>query len=140
MPQQWKYAPNKTLHKQKNRTECGNLRGTAFVAHVGKGFLKIIACRLSDYCEVKGIRPQEQCGFRPQRSTVGMTFVVRGLQELATAEDIPLHTCFIDLHKAYDSVDRDLLWSSCKLIRPRGLCPFPIDNSTEQRRRWLYGH
>ena len=38
-------------------------------------------------------------------------FVVRRLQELARKKDTPLFMCFIDLTKAYDSVDRTLLWT-----------------------------
>ena len=55
--------------------------------------------------------PEEQCGFRPHRSMVDMMFVVRRLQELARKNDNPLFMCFIDLAKAYDSVDRTLLWT-----------------------------
>ena len=40
-----------------------------------------------------------------------MIFVIRRLQELAPKEQIPLDVCFIDLIKAYDSVDRTLLWT-----------------------------
>ena len=72
--------------------------------------LKVIAGRLSDYCERENILPEKQCGFRPQRSTVDMMFVVRRLQQLARKKDTPLYMCFIDLTKAYDSVDRILLW------------------------------
>ena len=40
-------------------------------------------------------------------------FVIRRLQELARKKQIPLFVpvCFIDLDKAYDSVDRTLLWT-----------------------------
>ena len=38
-------------------------------------------------------------------------FVIRRLQELARKKQIPLYVCFIDLTKAYDSVDRTLLWT-----------------------------
>ena len=72
--------------------------------------LKIVAHCLSDYCEAHGILPDEQCGFRPERSTVDMLFVVRQLQELALRRSIPLYMCFVDLHRAYDLVDRELLW------------------------------
>ena len=65
------------LHKKKDRTECGNYRGISLVAHAGKVLLKIIACRLSAYCERVGILPEEQCGFRPNRSTIDMMFVIR---------------------------------------------------------------
>lgn len=39
-----------------------------------------------------------------------MLFVVRRLQELGRARKIPLYMCFINLQKAYDSIDRELLW------------------------------
>ena len=109
VPQQWKDATIKVLHKKKDRTECGNYRGISLVAHAGKELLKVIAGRLSDYCERENILPEEQCGFRPQRSTVDMMFVVRRLQELARKKDTPLYMCSIDLTKAYDSFDRSLL-------------------------------
>ena len=46
------------LHKTKDRTECGNYRGISLVAHAGKILLKIIARRLSEYCERVGILPR----------------------------------------------------------------------------------
>ena len=48
VPQQWKNATIKVLHKKKDRTECGNNRGISLVAHAGKVLLKVIAGRLSD--------------------------------------------------------------------------------------------
>ena len=48
------------LHKKKDRIECGNYRGISLVAHAGKILLKIIARRLSVYCERVGILPEEQ--------------------------------------------------------------------------------
>ena len=98
------------LHRKKDRTECGNFRGMSLVAHAGKVIVEVIAGCLSAYCERENILPEEQCGFRTQRSTVDMIFVVRRLQELARKKDTPLYMCFIDLIKAYDPVDRSLLW------------------------------
>ena len=80
------------------------------MAHAGKVFLRIVANRLGDFCEEAGILPEEQCGFRPQRSTTDLMFVVRRLQELRRTSKTSLEICFIDLAKAYDSVDRVLLW------------------------------
>ena len=111
VPQQWKDAIIMVLHEKKDRTECGNYRGISLLAHAGKILLKIIARRLSEYCERVGILPEEQSGFRPNRSTTDMMFVIRRLQELARKKRIPLYVCFIDLTKEYDSVDRTLLWT-----------------------------
>ena len=111
VPQEWKDAIIMVLHKNKDRTKCGNYRGISLVAHAGKILLKIIARCLSEYyCERVGILPEEQRGFRPNRSTTDMMFVIRRLQELARKKRIPLYVCFIDLTKAYESVDRTLLW------------------------------
>ena len=111
MPQQWKYFIIMVLHKTKNRTECGNYRGISLVAHAGKILLKIIARHLSDYCERVRILPEEQSSFRPNRSTTDVMFVIRRLRELARKKLIPLYVCVIDLNRAYNSVDRTLLWT-----------------------------
>ena len=110
VPQQWKDAAITVLHKKGDKTDCGNFRGISLVSHAGKVLLKVVARRLSAYCEAKGLLPEEQCGFRPDRSTTDMTFVVRRLQEIGRKAGVSLFMCFIDLQKAYDTVDRTLLW------------------------------
>ncbi|CAB1110683.1 unnamed protein product [Ectocarpus sp. CCAP 1310/34] len=110
MPQEWKDAIIKVLYKKGGRSNCNNFRGISLLSHVGKILAKTITNRLSAFCEANEILPEEQCGFRPGRSTVCMLFVVRRLQELGRRRRIPLYMCFIDLQKAYDSVDRELLW------------------------------
>lgn len=110
VPQTWKDATLIVLFKKKDPTKCSNYRGISLTAHAGKVLLKIIQTRLGNYAETQGILPEEQCGFRPGRSTIDMMFVIRMLQEFGRDKDIPMFVCFIDLMKAYDSVDRPLLW------------------------------
>ena len=110
VPQQWKDAVITVLHKKSDKTECGNYRGISLVSHGGEVVLKVVARRLSAYCETRGLLPEEQCGFRPGRSTMDMMFVVRRLQEVGRKAGVSLHVCFIDLQKADDTVDRTLLW------------------------------
>ena len=90
VPQRWRDATIKVLRKKKDRTEFGNFfphnrgmlrrsrcvlifllnyRGISLVARTGKVLLKIVATRLSAYCEVRNLLPEELCGFRPHRST-----------------------------------------------------------------------
>ena len=59
VPQEWKDATIKVLHKKKDRTECSNYRGLSLVAHAGKVLLKIVANRFGDFCEEAGILPEE---------------------------------------------------------------------------------
>ena len=109
VPQQWKYAIITVLNKKGDKTECGNYRGISLVSNAGKVLLKVVARRLSAYCEAKGLLPEEQGGFRPDHSTTDMVFVVRRLQEAGRKAAVSLHVCFIDLQKAYSTVDRTLL-------------------------------
>ena len=70
---------------------------------------KIVANRLGDFCEEAGILPEEQYGFRYQRSTTDQMFVVHRLQELGRTSNTPLAIFFINLPEVYDAVDRVLL-------------------------------
>ena len=98
------------VHKKGDKTVCGNYRGISLVLHAGKVLLKVVARKLSAYCEAKGLLPEEQCGFRADRSTMDMMFVVSRLQEVGRKAGVSLHMCFVDLQKAYDTVDHTLLW------------------------------
>ena len=77
VPQRCRDGVIKVLHKKKDRTDCGSYRGISLVAHAGKALLKIVATRLSTYCEARNLLPEELCGFRPHRSTKDMMFPVR---------------------------------------------------------------
>ena len=110
VPQEWKDATINVLHKKKDRIEWSNYRDLSLVAHAGMVLLKIVANRLGEFCKEAGILPEEQCGFQPQRSATDMMFVVRRLQELGRTSNTSLEICFIDLAKAYGSVDRVLVW------------------------------
>ena len=93
VPQRWHDAVNKVLHKKKDRTECRNYWDISLVAHAGKVLLEIVAKRLGDYCEAKRLLPEEQCGFRPRRSTLDMMFAVRRLQELGRKAHVTALEC-----------------------------------------------
>lgn len=110
VPQEWKDAIIKVLFKKKDPHECGNFRGISLGAHAGNVVLKVAAVRLSAHCEQNGILPEAQCDFRPGQATRDMMYVVRRVQQLAREKGLPRYVCFIDLQKAYDSVDQSLLW------------------------------
>ena len=80
------------------------------MSHAAKVLLKVVASRLSAYCEAKGLLPKEQCRFRPDRSTTDMMFVVRRLQKIGRKAGVSLFVCFKDLQKGYDTVDHTFLW------------------------------
>ena len=99
------------VYKKKDRTECDNYMNISQVAHAGNILQKIIARRLSEYCECAGILQKEQSDFRSNHFTIDIMFMIRRLQELAREKRITLYASFIDLTKAYDSVYKTLLWT-----------------------------
>jgi len=53
---------------------------------------------------------ESQCGFRTGRSTMDMIVTARQLQEKCREQQREMYAVFIDLMKAFDSVDRTALW------------------------------
>ena len=97
--QEWKDATIKVLHKKSDRSDCNNFQGISLVSHAGKVLLNIVANRLSDFCEAQQTLPEEQCGFRPARSTIDVLFVVCRLQEVGRQRKIPPYMCLVDLQR-----------------------------------------
>ena len=66
--------------------------------------------------------PESQCGFRSNRGTVGIIFVLRQIQEKCREQTIDLYAAFVDLTKAFHAVSRDELW---KILTGLGCSPPP---------------
>ena len=97
------------LYKNKgSKADCGNYRGISLLSIAGKIFARIILNRLIAVSEAN--LPEAQCGFRPGRSTVDMIFTVRQVQEKCLEQNLDLYSVFIDLTKAFVTVNRETLW------------------------------
>ena len=66
-------------------------------------------CRLSCYVE-DHILGQEQTGFREGYSTIDHIFVLQLIIELYQSVHKRVYCAFIDYRKAFDSINRPLLW------------------------------
>ena len=107
VPQEWKNATLVPLHKKKDRRICDNYRGISLLSVPGKVLTLILLERLQAI-----INPQlmeAQCGFRKGRGTIDQIWVARQVVERAAEYRSPVLMCFVDLTKAYDSVDRSAL-------------------------------
>ena len=109
VPQELKDASIVTIFKKESRTECGNYRGISLLSVAGKILAKVLLNRLQPLSET--IIPETQCGFRPGRGTTDMIFPARQVQEKCREQGRDLCLAFIDLTKAFDSVNREALWA-----------------------------
>ncbi|BHF73242.1 hypothetical protein SprV_0401632000 [Sparganum proliferum] len=119
VPQDFKDATIVHLYKRKgNRQVCDNHRGISLLNIAGKIFALILLNRLNNSLE-QGLLPESQCGFRRHRGTTDVIFAVRQLQEKCQEMRTHLYSTFVDLTKAFDTVNREGLW---KIMQKFG-CP-----------------
>ena len=110
IPQDWIDGILVSLFKGKGeKAICDNFRGITLLEAVGKVLARLLLNRLmEDICPT--IIPESQSGFRSGKGTVDMIFSARQIQEKCTEQQVPLYQVFVDLTKAFDTVNRDVLW------------------------------
>ncbi|BHF69953.1 hypothetical protein SprV_0301300000 [Sparganum proliferum] len=128
VPQAFKDATIVHLYKRKgNRQLCDNHRGISLLIIAGKVFARFLLNRLNDHLE-QGFLPESQCGFLRYRGTTDMIFAARQLHEKCQEMRTHLYSTFVDLTKAFDTVNREGQW---KIMRKFG-CPERFIEMTRQ--------
>ena len=134
VPQDMRDAKIITLFKNTGeRSDCNNYRFIFLLRIVGKVFAQVILIRLQKLAEC--VYPESQCGSRAGRSTIGMVFSRRQLQEKCREQQMRLYVAFIDLTKAFDLVSRDDLFQ----IFPKIGCPPKLQSMIESFRTNMKG-
>lgn len=111
IPAEWRTSDIVTIYKKKgDRSDCSNSRGISLLPTASKVLAKILLTRLTQHLTETTL-PETQCGFRKERSTCDMIFAVRQIQEKCHEQNRDLYIAFIDLAKAFDTVNRELLWN-----------------------------
>ena len=108
VPKDWKKSLVVPLHKKGTRSVCDNYRGISLLSIPSKVICRAILNRIKPRIELQ-LR-ESQCGFRKGRGCADQLFSLRVMMEKAREYHSPLYMCFIDLKKAYDSVNRAALW------------------------------
>nr|VZI42377.1 unnamed protein product [Spirometra erinaceieuropaei] len=128
VPQDFKDANIVQLYKRKgNRQVCDNHRGISLLNIAGKIFARILLNRLNSHLE-QGLLPESQCGFRRHRGTTDMIFAARQIQEKCQEMRTHLYSTFVDLTKAFDTVNSEGLW---KIMQKFG-CPERLTQMVRQ--------
>ena len=115
-PNDWNSEIMKLLHKKGPRMNLDNYRGISLTNTIGKLFARLMNLRLLQEAESRGWLPETQAGFRWGRSTADNLFVLASLLDDAKFRSKEIHMAFIDVRKAYDTVDRAKLWAVLKTL------------------------
>ena len=109
-----KYARVAAIHKGGDKDELNNYRPISILPILGKSIEYLVHNQLSRYCEENKILSDHQYGFRKNSST---TFLINDLMDhLYNYKDTNLtpSLLFLDIKKAFDTVDHKLLIKKLK--------------------------
>ncbi|GAB0086845.1 Reverse transcriptase domain [Sergentomyia squamirostris] len=109
VPEDWQVGVIVPIFKKGNRKDCANYRGISLLSLPGKVFAKVLETRCRAVVEPH--LGDQQCGFRPGRSTTDQLFALKMILEKSWEYAIPVYCCFIDLERAYDRIQREKLWA-----------------------------
>lgn len=111
-PPEWSLGAITPIHKKGDTADPNNYRGITVGHILGKLYALAINTRLNTWLETQGLRARGQAGFRQGYRTVDNCFILRALAERARSRGVKLYLCAVDFEKAFDSVDRPLLWAA----------------------------
>ena len=111
VPYDWCVGIIQPLYKNKGlKNDPDNYRGITLLSCLGKLFTAAINDRLTLYLEGAGVIGEEQAGFIEGYSTVDHIFVLHSLIDFYLFGHQRLYCAFVDFKKAFDLVNRSLLW------------------------------
>lgn len=119
-PECLKKATIKPLHKKDSKLDVGNYRPISLLSNINKIFEKLLHCRLVKFFENNNLLCENQFGFRKGHSTnhaiIALTEIIRkSLDKNNFAAGV-----FIDLQKAFDTVDHSILLHKLEHYGVRG--------------------
>ena len=111
MPDAWVKAIIKPIPETSRPSKLPTeYRGISLQSFVAKTYCRILNSRLRDYLEASGALFDEQNGLRPDRNFKDHIFILTAIIENRLLNKMDTFACFVDFKKAFDCVNRNLLW------------------------------
>ena len=114
-PRLWGEGIIVPIFKGGNPDEAGNYRGITLINILGKIYSQILLNRLNKWAEKEKKILNNQFGFQKGKSTVDCIFTLHSIIAKTLDAGEKLYCIFIDYEKAFDKIDRSLLWQ--KLLK-----------------------
>lgn len=108
-PSQWTTSIIVPLPKKGDLSLMTNYRGISLLSIAAKVYNKILLNRIRD--QVDPTLRNNQAGFRPGRSCAQQIHILRRIMEGFQDYQLPLAVTFIDFKKAFDSINRKVMFS-----------------------------
>ena len=109
-PEQWTESIIIPLYKKGNINDPKNYRGISLTDISSKIYGSIINNRLQTLVKQNNLTGEIQAGFKEGYSTVDHIFTLLSCVQKQFHKNRKLYVAFIDFEKAFDSINRNLLW------------------------------
>ena len=133
-PTTWRINIIKPIYKGGGTSDTSNYRGIALSSCFSKLLSRILFNRLDNYLESNNVLNQEQIGFRKKCRTSDHILTLKTLIDKAVKGSKHLYTSFVDLSKAFDTINRSSLIHKMKSVGING----PFMRLIEDMYRELY--
>ena len=107
VPSQWTESIIVPIAKKASKA-MENLHGISFMSIAANVYNRMLLNRIYDPID-KILRPY-QAGFKKNRNCLEQIHVLRRVMEVYYQRQLPLIAVFIDFKKAFDSIDREMMW------------------------------
>ncbi len=121
-PEGWKETELRWIYKKDDPLQIKNYRPIALTDTLYKIFTRIMTERVEKVVEKYGMVADEQQGFRSDRSCLSASMALKILmaRRMQKGQEKPFHVAYLDISKAYDTIDHEKLWEILKGMGIKG--------------------
>ena len=120
MPDGWNRGRVALIHKRGLREVLGNYRPITVIICLSGLYSKVLNERLMSVVEEHKLLEEIQNGFRKNRCAGDNSFILDTVIWKARSMHKRIYLAFLDISKAYDSINRDILWKKLSAIGIQG--------------------
>lgn len=119
-PEKLKIQVIRPIFKKGVKTDLDNYRPISLLSVIDKVIEKYFNNKIRNFLEKHNVITKKQFGFQKKHSTTDVLKIVNDVVSSALDQGKFVGTILIDLQKAFDTVDHDILLKKCERIGLRG--------------------